>query len=266
MEGIIRHTLAHSPQADIILTYFVNEGMLKKLQQGETPVSIAAHEKVAEHYGITSIHLAQEVADRFEEGTLTWKQYGGVHPGPFGNAIPAKMISQTLNKAWEKKEPDIQSSSKESLPQLLDQFSYSSGKYLDQTQIEMGDGWRREVPDWKNLKGSVRSRHANVPLYICETPNAELKLTFTGKAFGVECVAGPDAGTLLFSVDGGDWQEFNLSHRFSKGLHYPRTVVLAGELENQKHVVRIRLSDKKSDYGLPPTVRILNFVMNAADE
>ena len=112
----------------------------------------------------------------------------------------------------------------------------------------------------------IRSRHANVPLYNCETPNAELKLTFTGKAFGVECVAGPDAGTLLFSVDGGDWQEFNLSHRFSKGLHYPRTVVLAGELENQKHVVRIRLSDKKSDYGLPPTVRILNFVMNAADE
>lgn len=266
MEGIIRHTLKHSPQADIILTYFVNEGMLEKLRKGETPVSIAAHEKVAKHYGITSIHLAQEVTDRFDEGTLTWKQYGGVHPAPYGNAIPAKMISQTLEAAWQKPLGESKQKEAAKLPKAIDRYSYTTGEYLPESLIELGDGWQRTIPDWKSLKGSVRSRHAGVPLYISDTPDSELKLTFSGTAFGVECVAGPDAGTILYSVDGGDWQEYNLSHRYSKGLHYPRTVVFEGELKNQKHTVRMKLSDKKSDYGLPPAARILNFVVNASDE
>lgn len=266
MEGIIRQTLMHSPHADIVLTYFVNEGMLAKLQRGETPTSIAAHEQVAKHYGVTSIHLAQEVADRIDEWTLTWKQYGGVHPAPRGNAIPAMMIRQTLDKAWNEELKPASEKAAARLPEPLDQFSYFNGKYLTGDHVEFGSGWTKTIPDWTELKGSVRTRHKNIPLYVSQTPDAEITLTFRGNAFGVECVAGPDAGTLLFSVDGGDWQQFNLAHRFSKGLHYPRTVVLTAGLEDKQHSVSVKLAENESDYGLPPAARILNFVVNASDE
>lgn len=266
MEGIIRRTLSHSPHADIVITYFVNEGMLEKLQRGETPVSIAAHEKVAKHYGITSVHLAQEVADRIDEWTLTWKQYGGVHPASHGNAIPASMISQTLDRVWDEplKLPATPAAIR--IPKALDRFSYVNGQYLSDAQIEFNEGWKKTVPDWKDVRGSVRARHQMLPLYVSETPDAELVLSFRGNAFGVECVAGPDAGTLLYSVDEGDWQEYNLAHRFSNRLHYPRTVVLAGELEDKQHSVRLKLANRESNYERPPAARILNFVVNANDE
>ncbi len=262
MEGIIRHTLQHSPRADIVVTYFVNPGMLEKLQNGETPISIQAHESVAKHYGATTIHLAQEVADRIDQKTLTWKQYGGVHPAPFGNAIPASMIKETLEHAWRKPLTNKDKRTAAKLPELLDPQSYSRGEYIPKKELNLNAGWNIEIPDWKSLQGSVRSRHQNSQLITCTSPGSELSFSFTGSAVGIECVAGPDAGTLEYQIDAGNWKEINLSHRFSKGLHYPRTVLFEDQLEYKKHTMSVRLLSKESNYGLKPAVRILNFVAN----
>ncbi|QDT33086.1 SGNH/GDSL hydrolase family protein [Thalassoglobus polymorphus] len=262
MEGLIRHTLQHSPTAEIVVTYFVNPEMLEKLQRGETPVSIQAHESVAQHYGATTIHLAQEVADRIDEKKLTWKDYGGVHPAPFGNAIPTSMIAKTLESAWANELPANAKQTPKKLPELLDPQSYTSGDYVPREDLKLGPGWNIQAPDWKTIEGSVRSRHQNRDLITCTVPGSGLSFSFTGSAVGVECVAGPDAGTLEYKIDSGDWQELNLSHRYSKGLHYPRTVLFDDQLKNVKHTISVRLSSKESDYGLKPAVRILNFVAN----
>lgn len=266
MEGIVRQTLSHSPHAELVFTYFVNPGMLEKLQAGEVPTSIAAHQKVAKHYGITTIHLAQEVADRIDGGTLTWKEYGGVHPAPAGNRIPASMISKTLNTYWSEPLSKDAKLVECRLPEPLDSESHDRGQYLSHDSVTAGTGWSRKVPNWKNMTGQVRSRHKELELWVCEQPGLEARITFTGTAFGVECLAGPDAGTIEYSVDGEKWQSFNLSHRFSKGLHYPRTVVLTSGLEDEKHEVKVRLADKQSDFGQKPAVRIIHFVVNATDE
>lgn len=266
MEGILRHLRRHSPYAEIVVTYFVNPGMLEKLSNGEVPTSVAAHEKVAEYYGATTIHLAQEVAERIQKGTLTWKQFGGVHPAPYGNAIPAHMIQQTLEAAWNDPLSASISKKKFTVPgEKLDPFSYDNGRYVPLNQIKLGSGWEVSKPDWESIQGSVRPRHKDLPFIVCNVTGEELSFSFNGTAVGVECVAGPDAGHLEFSIDEGPWQSFNLSHRYSKGLHYPRTVVLADELAPQNHSIRIRLLAKKSDYGLAPVARILNFVVNESE-
>ena len=46
--------------------------------------------------GLETVDLAAEVAREMTAGTLTWKQYGGVHPAPFGNAICARMKNYRL--------------------------------------------------------------------------------------------------------------------------------------------------------------------------
>ena len=52
MEGIIRHARTAQPQMDIVVTYFVNPGMLNQLKEGQVPMPIAAHEKVLKHYNV----------------------------------------------------------------------------------------------------------------------------------------------------------------------------------------------------------------------
>src|SRR6202020_866711 len=63
MEGIIRHARQRNPNIEIVITFFVNEGIVKTLQSGQKPLTIEAHEAVAEHYGIPTINLAKEVAE-----------------------------------------------------------------------------------------------------------------------------------------------------------------------------------------------------------
>lgn len=72
MEGIVRQCLARNPRMDLVITYFVNPEMLATLRAGKTPLSIAAHEEVAEHYAVSTVNLAREVAGRIVSGRLTW--------------------------------------------------------------------------------------------------------------------------------------------------------------------------------------------------
>ncbi|MDB6076105.1 MAG: hypothetical protein JWO89_3745, partial [Verrucomicrobiaceae bacterium] len=102
MEGIIRHMRQANPNVDIVMTFFVNEGMLKTLREGKTPLTMEAHEAVAKHEEVSTIRLGKEVAEQISAGKLTWKQYGGVHPAPFGNAIAASMIDELFHRAWGK--------------------------------------------------------------------------------------------------------------------------------------------------------------------
>ena len=74
------------------MTHFVNPGMLETLAAGENILSASQHEKVARHYGVSSVYLSKEVASQIDDGTLTWKQFGGTHPGPVGNQLANQLL------------------------------------------------------------------------------------------------------------------------------------------------------------------------------
>ena len=76
-------------------------------------------------------------------------------------------------------------------------------------------------------------------------------------------MAGPDAGALEYSIDGGPAHTLETYHRFSKGLHYPRTVMFRTDLDPGPHQLRLRMSGKSSSGG--HAARILEFVENATD-
>ena len=262
MEGIVRHTLRHNPCADIVVTCFVNPGMLKQLQAGKTPLSIAAHEAVAEHYGVSTIHLAKEVAERITAGTLTWKQFGGTHPAPLGNRICADLIDQLMTAAWKQPLPPDAKKTPHPVPEPLDPRHYGNGRFIAPGQAKVESGWTLGVPDWKRLKGSCRRRFVRDTLLSADQPGAELTLTFKGTAVGAYVLAGPDAGIVEASIDGGPLKPFDLYHRFSRGLHYPRTVVFHVDLEPGEHTLTLRTSDRKNKASRGHAARILQFVAN----
>lgn len=263
LEGIIRQCRKHNPTMDIVVTYFVNPGMRDLLQAGKVPVSIDAHAAVTEHYDVSTIHLAREIAERISAGTLTWEVFGGTHPKPAGNRVCADMISSMLTAAWSKPLPKGVGLVPHDLPaRPLDEASYASGRLVDPVSAKPDSNWKLHVPDWKALPGGKRGRFTSQTLLCATQPGAETSLTFSGRAIGAYVLAGPDAGAVEVSVDGGPFRRHDLYHRFSRGLHYPRTVVFDGDLNPGEHTLRLRISRQSSEGSKGHAVRILQFVAN----
>lgn len=262
MEGIIRHARTTLPKLDIVMTHFVNPPMLQKLQNGRTPVSSGSHERVAAWYGISSSDLAREVAQRISAGTLTWKEYGGTHPKHPGNRIAADMIADLLQTAWSTPIAEQPRSKASRLRRMIDQNSYAKGTMLPPTTAQLGKGWVVQQPDWANLPGSKRQRFNQMQLLCGTQVDSECSLEFTGKAIGLFVLAGPDAGTVEYQIDGGQTQKADLFHRHSKGLHYPRTVMLDANLDPGKHRIVIKVASQKNEASVGHAIRILKFVIN----
>ncbi|MCE9564868.1 MAG: SGNH/GDSL hydrolase family protein [Planctomycetes bacterium] len=263
LEGIIRHIWAHNPAADIVVTFFVNEGMLKDFAAKKIPLAVAAHDAVATHYKVSSIDLAKEAADRIAAGTLTWKEYGGVHPARPGNALCASLIAGLLDEAWKGPLPEKATKTNHTLPEKpLDEGNYENGRFIDINKATITKGWQIETPDWKKIPGQFRDRFGKLPLLCTTEAGSELKLDFEGRAVGAYVLAGPDAGTLEASVDGGEFVAVDVFHRFSKGLHYPRTVMFASDLKPGKHTLTLRMAKDKNAQSTGTAARILQFVAN----
>lgn len=260
LEGIVRHARQSNPHMDIVVTYFVNEGMLQTLQSGGTPLTIEAHEAVARHYAVSTINLAKEVAGQITAGALTWKQYGGVHPAPFGNAIPTRMIEELFDRAWKEPARAADKRAPHPLPSPLDPLNYSAGRFIAPSQAQIKSGWTLGVPDWKSLAGGKRPRFTSQPMLSATIPGAEASLAFEGTAVGAYVVAGPDAGIVEVSIDGGPFRPVDLFHAYSKGLHYPRTVLLGAELKPGKHTLTLRMAKETKSSGT--AMRVIQFVAN----
>ena len=261
MEGIIRQARTAQPNMDIVVTHFVNPGMLELLRAGKMPFPMAAHEKVLKAYNVSTIFLAREVADRIDAGKLTWQVFGGTHPKPAGNAIAAEMIGDLLNSAWD--QPEAAKAEAHRLPSAsVDKGSYFNGHFLSPVN-SANDVWTWHVPDWKQIPGGFRSNpFGGMKLLTAEKPGHETILKFKGSALGAYILAGPDAGTLEVSIDGGQWKRVDLYHHHSRGLHYPRTVMFAADLKRGAHTAKIRLSEKSNPKSKGTAARILQFTVN----
>ena len=270
MEGIIRHIKREHPSTDLAVTYFVNPPMLETWQQGKIPLSVAAHEHVLQHYGVSSVVLAKEIADRITAGSFTWKEYGGTHPAPAGNQIAANLAQDLLNTAWHlnrnlgiDENPESKSiGTAKALPKSIDRNSYHSGQLTEITTAKTDDNWQIGIPNWKNFRGSMRSRFENLSFLHASTVDSEISLDFEGSAIGLFILAGPDAGQVDYSVDGKPFKTKDLYHRFSKGLHYPRTVMLEDQLADGPHEIKIRVGNRADRENAGTAVRIMAFATN----
>jgi hypothetical protein len=261
MEGIIRQLRRRNPRADIVMTFFLNENSITVYNSGKVPLPVAAHTEVAEHYQVSTINLAKTVTARIAAGEFDWKKFGGVHPAPFGNRIAADMIAELFERNW-----GGQSSSApipHPLPEKpLDEGNYSKGRFVPHSELKLGEGWTLGVPDWQTIPGGKRERFTKVPIVEAAQPGAALTATFEGSAIGAFVLAGPDAGIVEASIDGAAPVKVNLFHSFSKGLHYPRTVLFADGLSAGSHTLRLTVSEEKDPASKGHAFRALHFVAN----
>ncbi len=261
MEGIIRHTMRNNPMTDIVMIHFVNPEMLATAQAGKMQLSATQHEAVAKHYNISSVNLPAEVADRITAGTLTWDQFGGTHPGPIGNQLAADLVAGILIAGWKDGATKPTAVAVDNISPLI-KSNFEHGHWLSHDVAKNSDGWTRGIPAWKSIAGSQRERFNSEEMLFGDQPGAALSLTFDGTAAGAFILAGPDAGQLEVQIDGGDWKTVELYHAYSSGLHYPRTVMFAADLEPGSHQINVRIGTHHNEKSKGHAVRILSFVAN----
>ena len=248
MEGIIRQIHSNNPSADVIFMYFVDPEMIKDYNRKTVPEVIQFHDKVAAYYQIPAINLAREVTERIAAGEFSWdKDFKNLHPSPFGQGIYAHSIIAFLDQAWNEKN---QKPSTEVFPEKLDKACYDMGKLIPASEIPLQKGWKY-VQDWQPaIKANTRSNYVNVPMLIGDQTSKPLKISFKGNAVGLAVAAGPDAGIIEYSIDGGAWQKQDLFTKHSTAYHLPWYFMLADGLRNGKHILKIKLSTEKNEKSI----------------
>ena len=247
MEGVIAQARNHNPMVDIVMTFFANENILDHLGENKNPPSIAAHSKVAEHYGVSVNHLAQELSDLINAGKMDWKKYGGVHPNKYGNTMCASMIANSLLDLWSKPLPGNAQPKPHPKVSPLDPFSYVNGRFLNFDQVDIDENWKKGVPIWKNENsGKVRSRFLGIPFIYANQAGAKLKIKFEGTAIGAYMLTGPDSAIIRCTIDGKQSKEIDTLHRHS-GFNYPMTVMFFNELSDRPHVLELEILENQKE-------------------
>lgn len=261
MEGIIRHAKSTNPRIDIVTMYFVDPDKMKDYNNGSIPEVIENHEKVAKHYNITGINLAKEVTDRINAHEFSWEDdFINLHPSPFGQNIYFHSIKNLLLTVWDKNpKGKVQTYPK---PNALDKSSYDKGKLIPITKAKIADGWHIDSFWRPKEKAGTRKGYVNVPMLISEKPSATITLKFKGKAIGIAVAAGPDAGMIEYSIDGGEFKQLDLFTEWSSGLHLPWYYLLEAELTPTKHTLSMRIIHDKNQDSKGNACRIKHFFIN----
>ena len=264
MEGIVRHALKANPKCDIIMMHFVDPGKMADYRKGKVPTVIQMHEKIASHYDVPTINLAQEVTERIDAGEFTWENdFKNLHPSPFGQGVYARSIISFLEDELlvaQSRKPN----KKRKLPRALLNGCYDSGKLVLADQSFTTSGWEW-IENWNPNDGKgTRANYVNVPMLVGNYPTDIITFEFKGNAVGLCVAAGINAGIIEYRVDGDTWKEKDLFSKHSKSLYLPRYYTLESNLTSTKHSLEIRLTDNKNVNSEGRSAVVRYFYYNAA--
>ena len=259
LEGIVRQYFTSNPTGDVIAVQFVNPAILAAIQKGETAISVAAHEEVARHYGLPNVNVGVALAAEIAAGRMTWEEdYHETHPNDKGYTFASGLITRVIEDSVSGETPQTFA-----LPEPLDPGSYASARIVDPQELDWLGGWKfGPVSEELIPVGTIRGDYKSHRALRSDEAGSYLYYSFSGTMLGAFVLAGPDAGSLEISVDGGEWRKIDLFHSFSKSLNYPRSVILADDLSPTGHQAVIRVADAIPEGSQGSTATILYFEVN----
>lgn len=261
MEGVVRHLRLVNPLADIIQMHFVMPEFMADYNNSKTPVVIAQHEKVAVAYGNPSLNLACEVTDRIHAGEFTWdNDFKNLHPSPFGHQLYANSIARMLDAAFAK--PVAKAASPHLLPRLVDPKSYFRGRFGNIAEARNFKGFTLEKAWQPTDDKKTRHGFVDVPALVGTEPGAEFEFSFDGTVAGLFITAGPDAGRIEFSIDGGAYRTVETFTRWGAGLHLPWAVMLDDELKDGHHTAKVRIAVGHDPKSTGTALRVFHLLLN----
>ncbi len=211
VEGVVRHVWKDNPKTDICFVYTVGHWMLKDLQAGKPPAFGSVMEKVANAYGLPSIDLGVEIAQREKAGTLIFKgdapvegklvfSKDGVHPGDEGHAVYCEVIARSMLKMAA-----LGAAQAHALPPPLEAANWEVATLLPVTNALLSAGWTPVDVDKDPVYTESRGRtHAMLRGAVkCGQAGASVTVTWNGTVVGVSDIPYGGTSVLEAVVDGG---------------------------------------------------------------
>ena len=214
------------------------------------------------------INLAKEIADRLAAREFSWEyDFKDLHPSPFGQEIYYQSIKFLLNEAYKNFLPvNVVLSESIQLAKPLEPKNFEGGKYVAIHEAKIQQGWKI-IEKWQPSDGvGTREGFVNCPVLEATSSDATLSLTFTGNAIGIGLVSGPDAGQVLYSIDGGSYENMDLYTQWSHFLHLPWYKLFAAGLTDKKHTLQLKVSSSKNPESKGNACRIVYFLVNSTEK
>ncbi|RPE12175.1 SGNH/GDSL hydrolase family protein [Chitinophaga lutea] len=257
LEGILRQLYRQNPAAATVMMAFSDPHKNADYDAGKEPVEVAVHKKVAKHYGASFINLSREVYDRIKAGEFTWAyDFKDLHPSPFGQEIYFRTMKTMLQ------EQPATAAAPGAMPARLNPFAYDNGRYHAVQEAAQLKGFR-VVDSWKPAdEAGTRDGFVNIPVLEGQQPGATFELTFKGRGIGLAVLAGPDAGTIRYRIDGKPARTLSLHTQWSKRLHLPWYLMLDDELAPGKHRLQVEILQEHDPAATGTACRIAHFLVN----
>jgi hypothetical protein len=251
MEGIVRQTWKENPATDICFVYTLAGNMLETLQEGRFPRAASAMEKVADYYGIPSIHMGLEVARLEKAGKLIFKgekprtdaekaslgdkilfSPDAVHPyTDTGHQIYLEAVVRSFAK--------IEQVGKPGPHVLLDPYvadNWEQARMLALSESKLSSGWKKLDAAADPLAKSFGNRLPG--LYKATAPGESISFRFRGTTVRIYDLVGPNCGQVSVAVDE---QAPVVRPRFDAYCTYHRlaTLSVAEGVPNALHTVNL---------------------------
>ncbi|MGV3661840.1 MAG: SGNH/GDSL hydrolase family protein [Prosthecobacter sp.] len=260
MEGIVRQTWKTLPECDICFVYTLTESLAPAMIDGKFQRPASAMEKIADHYGIPTIHMGMEVAKLAKEGRLVWKAPlpktaeekkalegkvvfapDSVHPHPdTGHELYLAAVVRSLEpiKTASKSPaphtlaaPFIASNYEQAGMQPITAATLSSGfKHLDPKTDDFGKRWA----------GRMTTLHKGTQ------PGDTITFKFKGTRCAIFDLVGPDCGQIIITLDD---KPSRIAPRFDAYCTYHRlsTLLIGLDLEDKVHTVKLEIHPEQPD-------------------
>lgn len=193
-EGMLRKLLAGT-ESDLVLTYTYCQAWYEEFLSGGEGESILDWEKLAEHYGISSVGMSRYAFDLVNAGFLKWEEWlpDGLHPADAGSRIYSEpvcaLLERELGAPAEALPPRV-------LPAPLYPDHWGGTFRFPLEDVERHGAWRL-----------VRERKLATVSRILFTASMTSSLTvrFTGRGFVLRHVENNFHAAFRFRTDGGKW-------------------------------------------------------------
>jgi lysophospholipase L1-like esterase len=211
VEGIVRQIWKQSPRTDICFVYTIGQWMLKDLQAGKAIGFSRIMEGIANAYGIPTIDLGLEVAQREQAGSLVFRSAtpvegklvfsgDGVHPGDAGHELYRDIIARSLLQIKDKAQ-----ALDHPLPPPLDATCWETTALLPAAKAKASAGWTPVDTATDPVYGDDRGRTAGMlrGAVKCDRAGATLTLKWNGTTVGMSDIPYGDPCVVEAVVDGG---------------------------------------------------------------
>lgn len=252
MEGMVRQAWRQDPRIDICFVYTMTDGMAPVLAEGKFPRSASAMEKVADYYGIPSIHMGMEVVRLHKEGRLVLRaspktpeekaaladkiifSADGVHPhAETGHRLYSAAVARSISAM-----DGVGKAGPRTVPQPLTPGNYENAKLVPISRAQLSAGWQQLDAQKHALAGRF-ARHLP-DMHLATAAGESVSFRFRGTYAGFMDLLGPDCGQLLVSIDDGPPMKVA---RFDAYCTYHRIGSFAAgrDLPDGVHTVKVAL-------------------------